>query len=98
MKSMPLFTLGYERLQPDLVFYIAGVDPHVSDRLARLAPADAGLVSRDAQVLETCLAVAPVVGVIGGGYDDINRPARHHAILHHAAAEAWRNGLARPAA
>ena len=96
---MQLFTLGYERLQPDLVFYIAGVDPHVSDRIGRPAPADAGLVSRDAQVLETCLPVAPVVGVIGGGYDsDIDRLAHRHATLHRAAADAWRSGMARPAA
>jgi acetoin utilization deacetylase AcuC-like enzyme len=88
-----------ERIQPDLVFYIAGVDPHVSDRLGRLALSDDGLAARDARVLETCLPMAPVVGVIGGGYDDdIDRLARRHAILHRAAAEAWRCGLARPAA
>lgn len=85
------------RVQPDLVFYIAGVDPHESDRLGRLGLTDAGLAARDAYVLKTCLPVAPVVGVIGGGYDDdIDRLARRHAILHRAAADAWRNGLARP--
>ena len=88
-----------ERVAPDLIFYIAGVDPHESDRLGRLALTDEGLFARDAYVLETCLPVAPVVGVIGGGYDsDINRLARRHATLHRAAAEAWRRGLARPAA
>lgn len=88
-----------ERVAPDLIFYIAGVDPHESDRLGRLALSDEGLLARDAYVLETCLPVAPVVGVIGGGYDsDIDRLARRHATLHRAAAEAWRRGLARPAA
>jgi acetoin utilization deacetylase AcuC-like enzyme len=88
-----------ERVAPDLIFYIAGVDPHESDRLGRLALTDEGLFARDAYVLETCLPVAPVVGVIGGGYDsDIDRLARRHATLHRAAAEAWRRGLARPAA
>jgi acetoin utilization deacetylase AcuC-like enzyme len=87
-----------KRVQPDIIFYIAGVDPHESDRLGRLALSDAGLSARDSYVLETCLPVAPVVGVIGGGYDDdIDRLARRHAILHHAAANAWRSGLARTA-
>jgi len=86
-----------QRVAPDLVFYIAGVDPHKSDRLGRLGLTDQGLAARDAYVLETCLPVAPVVGVIGGGYDnDIDRLAHRHAILHRAAADAWRGGLARP--
>jgi acetoin utilization deacetylase AcuC-like enzyme len=85
-------------VEPDLIFYIAGVDPHESDRLGRLALSDEGLAARDAHVLETCLPVAPVVGVIGGGYDnDIDRLALRHAILHQAAADAWRGGLARTA-
>ncbi|CAN5254223.1 histone deacetylase [soil metagenome] len=86
------------RVEPDLIFYIAGVDPHESDRLGRLALSDEGLAERDAYVLHTCLPVAPVVGVIGGGYDnDIDRLALRHAILHRAAADAWRGGLARSA-
>ena len=88
-----------QRVAPDLIFYIAGVDPHMSDRLGRLALSDEGLAERDAYVLETCLAYAPVVGVIGGGYDDdIDRLAHRHATLHRAAADEWRSGLARPAA
>ncbi len=85
-----------ERVRPDLVFYIAGVDPHADDRLGRLALSDVGLAARDAYVLETCLPVAAVVGVIGGGYDnDIDRLAWRHATLHRAAARAWRAGLAK---
>lgn len=85
-----------DRVRPDLVFYIAGVDPHRSDRLGRLGLTDEGLAARDAYVLKTCLPAAAVVGLIGGGYDDdIDRLARRHALLHRAAAEAWRSGLAR---
>ena len=87
-----------ERAEPDLVFYIAGVDPHLDDRLGRLALTDHGLATRDAYVLATCLPVAPVVGVIGGGYDDdIDRLAHRHATLHRAAAAAWQDGLGRAA-
>ena len=86
-----------QRIAPDLIFYLAGVDPHESDRLGRLSLSDEGIAARDAYVLQTCLPDAPVVGVIGGGYDDdIDRLARRHAILHRAAADAWRRGLARP--
>ncbi len=80
-----------ERVRPDLVFYIAGVDPHVDDRLGRLSLSDEGLAARDAYVLAQCLPQAPVVGVIGGGYDrDIPALAWRHATLHRAAAKAWR--------
>lgn len=48
---------------------------------------DEGLFARDSYVLETCLPVVPVVGVIGGGYDnDFDRLARRHATLHRATA------------
>ena len=86
------------QVRPDLVFYIAGVDPHLDDRLGRLALSDEGLAARDAYVLATCLPFAPVVGVIGGGYDnDIDRLAHRHATLHRAAAQAWRTGWTRVA-
>jgi acetoin utilization deacetylase AcuC-like enzyme len=76
-----------ERVQPDLVFYVAGVDPHVDDRLGRLSLTDAGLSARDHYVLEVCRAAAPTVGVIGGGYDrDVTALANRHANLHRAAA------------
>ncbi len=82
------------RVRPDLVFYVAGVDPHADDRLGRLSLSDEGLAARDAFVLGTCLPHANVVGVIGGGYDkDIQALARRHATLHRAAAQAWRNRM-----
>ncbi len=83
------------RVRPDLVFYIAGVDPHANDRLGRLSLSDQGLLVRDTYVLETCLPVAPVVGVIGGGYDQIDPLANRHANLHRAAADVWARGLAK---
>jgi acetoin utilization deacetylase AcuC-like enzyme len=86
-----------KRVEPDLVFYIAGVDPHEHDRLGRLALTDLGLLARDTYVLETCLPLSPVVGVIGGGYDEIDRLAHRHANLHRASADVWRRGLCGPA-
>jgi acetoin utilization deacetylase AcuC-like enzyme len=56
---------------PDIVFYLAGADPHERDRLGRLRMTFDGLARRDALVLEECREVGiPVVIVIGGGYAD----------------------------
>ena len=76
-----------DRLKPDLVFYVAGVDPHRDDRLGRLALSDQGLAARDAYVLQMCVErEVPAAGVLGGGYDrDVNRIAGRHATLHRAA-------------
>jgi len=57
------------RAAPDLVFYIAGADPHEGDALGRLALSFAGLARRDAYVLSQCREVGiPVAITIGGGY------------------------------
>jgi acetoin utilization deacetylase AcuC-like enzyme len=54
---------------PDLVFYIAGADPHEDDALGRLALSFDGLARRDAYVLHQCREVGiPVAITIGGGY------------------------------
>jgi acetoin utilization deacetylase AcuC-like enzyme len=55
--------------RPDVVFYLAGADPHEGDTLGRLALTHAGLRRRDAMVLEACREVGlPVVITIAGGY------------------------------
>lgn len=72
----------------DLVFYNAGVDPHVDDRLGRLALTDDGLRRRDRAVIRYFRERGvPVCGVIGGGYSqDIDALAERHAILFETAA------------
>ena len=67
---------AFAAAQPDLVFYIAGADPFVGDRLGRLALTKAGLATRDDRVAARCAHhAAPAVIVMGGGYapdiDDI---------------------------
>ncbi len=75
------------RVDPDLVFYNAGVDPHAEDRLGRLALTDAGLAARERTVLGACRARGvPVAGVLGGGYTrDLDALVARHALLFHAA-------------
>ena len=66
--------------QPDLVIYQAGVDPHVDDRLGRLALSDDGLAARDAFVAAACIARGiPLASTLGGGYgaDRAAVAARH---------------------
>jgi acetoin utilization deacetylase AcuC-like enzyme len=73
---------------PDLVFYNAGVDVHMADRLGRLALSDAGLRARERLALSACRARGvPVVGVLGGGYAaDPAEVAERHAVLFEEAA------------
>ena len=55
--------------QPDLVFYLAGADPHEGDRLGRMRLTFDGLRRRDAMVLDACRDVGlPVAVMIAGGY------------------------------
>ena len=55
--------------QPDVVFLLAGADPHEGDRLGRMKLSFAGLERRDAMVLQACREVGlPVVVTIAGGY------------------------------
>jgi acetoin utilization deacetylase AcuC-like enzyme len=61
--------LALERSRPDLVFFLAGADPHEHDRLGRLALTFEGLRARDALVLGAAArAGAPVAVVMSGGY------------------------------
>lgn len=53
----------------DIVFYLAGADPHERDRLGRLKLTFDGLARRDAMVIGACREIgAPVVITIAGGY------------------------------
>jgi acetoin utilization deacetylase AcuC-like enzyme len=69
------------------VLYDAGVDPHVADRLGKLALTDHGLFCRDMQVLSTCVKAGyPVAYVIGGGYAvDLHSLVYRHSLVFRAA-------------
>ena len=77
-----------DEVNPQLVLFNAGVDPHRDDRLGRLHLSDDGLLMRDRLVLDACLRrKIPVATVIGGGYDNLEPLVRRHAIVFRAAAE-----------
>jgi len=66
--------------QPDMVWYLAGVDPYVGDKLGRLALSLEGLYQRDRVVIQACHdAVIPLVITLGGGY----APQMHDIVAAH---------------
>ena len=80
------------KIQPDLILYDAGVDPHASDRLGKLALTDTGIYRREMQVLTTCVAAGyPVASVIGGGYaENLDALIYRHSLLHRAASVVYK--------
>lgn len=57
------------RHDPEMVFYLAGADPYVGDKLGRLSLSIDGLRERDAFVLRECYErEVPIVTVMSGGY------------------------------
>ncbi|MCJ8168471.1 histone deacetylase family protein [Atopomonas sediminilitoris] len=79
--------------QPDFIVYDAGADVHQHDALGYLKLTDHGLHARDRLVFTRAVqAQIPIMAVIGGGYDrDRHALARRHGIVHHCAAEVWRD-------
>ena len=79
------------QVKPDLILYDAGVDPHIGDKLGKLALTDTGIYRREMQVLSTCIAGGyPVACVIGGGYaDDMKSLVYRHSLLHRAANQVY---------
>jgi acetoin utilization deacetylase AcuC-like enzyme len=69
------------RSEPDIAFYLAGVDVAAGDRYGRLALSEAGIRARDAVVIETTRRRGvPLVIVLGGGYAPTRaRTAELHA-------------------
>lgn len=60
-----------EKVQPQMVFYLSGVDVLASDKLGRLGLTPAGCRERDRFVLETCKKNGlPVAISMGGGYSE----------------------------
>lgn len=88
---------------PGLAFYLAGADPHVDDRLGRLALSADGLAERDRRVLAVLgRRRVPVALTMAGGYGrDIATTValqRRTVELAFAAWKRWHAGTARPRA
>ena len=66
---------------PDILLYQAGVDPHIDDKLGRLALTDRGLAARDRFVVGQARSLGlPIASALGGGYGhDQREVADRHA-------------------
>ena len=56
-----------KKFKPDLVAYVAGVDPYENDRLGGLSISKEGLATRDTIVRDTFSDI-PMFAVLAGGY------------------------------
>lgn len=85
--------------QPDLVFYLGGIDVATDDRFGRLSLTRDGLHARDGYVLEQLYARnLPVVLLLSGGYAETpEATADLHAIMHREAARVFDTAKASPA-
>ena len=58
-----------QRCKPQLVFFLAGADPHEGDRLGRLKLTFDGMQARDQRVFDWCLKRRiPMALLMAGGY------------------------------
>lgn len=80
-------------LQPDLVFYLGGVDVCAGDRYGRLALSRRGLRARDAFVIETVRrAGIPLALLLAGGYAATPVATADLHCEMYRAAQAWLGG------
>jgi acetoin utilization deacetylase AcuC-like enzyme len=77
--------------QPDLVFYLGGIDVAAGDRFGRTSLTREGLHARDGYVLEQIHArTLPVVLLLSGGYAETpEATADLHAVTHREAARVF---------
>ena len=82
-----------DRVHPDLVFYLGGIDVAADDRFGRIGLSRDGLHARDRYVLEQLRARdLPVALLLSGGYAETPAAtADLHAIMHREAARVFRS-------
>jgi acetoin utilization deacetylase AcuC-like enzyme len=80
-----------DAVEPDFVFYQAGVDVLATDKLGRLGLSRAGCAARDRFVFETCrINNVPVAVSMGGGYsENISDIIEAHANTYRQALEIY---------
>jgi acetoin utilization deacetylase AcuC-like enzyme len=84
--------------RPQIVFFLAGVDPYEGDALGRLSVTAEGMAERDRLVYDLCEeAGVAVVTVMAGGYaPDVDTIADLHASTVRDAARRWSRGRTFP--
>jgi len=77
--------------KPDLIFYLAGIDPLESDHFGRLSLTKKGLRDRDQLVISSAAdRNIPITLLLSGGYSpSVRETAENHAILYKSAADIY---------
>jgi acetoin utilization deacetylase AcuC-like enzyme len=79
----------FNEFSPDLVFYLAGIDPLEEDHFGRLSLSLKGMEERERMVIETVTQKEiPLALLLSGGYaPTIQKTVEAHAIMYKAAKE-----------
>ncbi len=79
----------FNRFDPDLVFYLGGIDPLETDYLGRLSLSLNGLYNRDEMVIKSVTDRGiPLVLLLSGGYaPTLKQTVQAHALMYKAAKE-----------
>ncbi|MDR8392346.1 histone deacetylase [Aliifodinibius sp. S!AR15-10] len=79
----------FQRFDPDLVFYLGGIDPLETDHFGRLSLTLKGLRERDRMVIETVIEHdKPLVLTLSGGYaPTLRETVEAHALMYSVAKE-----------
>lgn len=80
---------AFENFKPDLVFYLAGIDPLETDHFGRLSLTLKGLLERERLVIEKVThQEVPLTLLLSGGYaPTVEQTAAAHAIMYEQAIE-----------
>lgn len=81
----------YSDFKPDLIFYLAGIDPLETDHFGRLSLTQRGLRERDQLIISSAAdRDIPITLLLSGGYSpSVQETADNHAILYESAAEIY---------
>ncbi|MFH5831860.1 histone deacetylase [Halalkalibaculum sp. DA3122] len=79
----------FQRFEPDLIFYLGGIDPLETDHFGRLSLSLKGLEERDRRVIKTAAdRDIPLVLTLSGGYaPTLKETVEAHAVMFRAAKE-----------
>ena len=81
----------FTEFEPDLIFYLAGIDPLETDHFGRLSLTKNGLRERDHLVISTAADKdLPIALLLSGGYSpSVRETAENHAVLYESASEIY---------
>lgn len=81
----------FNQFQPDLIFYLGGIDPLETDHFGRLSLSLQGLYNRDWITIKKVMQEdIPLVLLLSGGYGPtLKATVEAHALMYKAALELW---------